>query len=173
MQDLAAEVVAKLHSGRPLPGAGAPSPHEHPVCSAASRSLGPSGIDAVLHKCILGVLGMVPPPHQPLMEVRKDGHMAVACVRPRATGRPAAPARGRLGWTRWEPWSCAARSALPLVWTWLPRSHLTTQPWLPWPPTSLPPPRQAHPGQPRPWCWLSEALLLPDAPLQCKSAHLK
>ncbi len=83
MQDLAAEVVARLQPGRPLPGAGAPSPHEEdPVCSAAGRSLGPSGIDAMLHKCILGVLGAVPPPHQPLMEVREDEHTAVACVRP-------------------------------------------------------------------------------------------
>ena len=95
MQDLAAEVVAKLQPGRPLLGAGAPSPHgENPVCSAPGRSMGPSGIDALLNKCILGVLGVVPPPHQPLMEVRKDGQTAVACVR-HPGNRPPSGARAR------------------------------------------------------------------------------
>jgi hypothetical protein len=94
MQDLAAELVATLQPGRLLPSAGAPSPHEHPLCSAASRSLGPSGIDAVLHKCILGVLGVLPPPHQPLMEVRRDKHTPVACARPPGN-RPPSGARAR------------------------------------------------------------------------------
>ena len=80
-QDLAAEVVARLQAGTLLSRTAVPSAHEHPARSAAIGSSAASGVDALLHKCILGVLGVMPAPHQPLMEVRKHAHAATACLR--------------------------------------------------------------------------------------------